>query len=170
MQLPIYLYLSKRTSKLSNVLVYGFYYQTILQNEIKASSIEDYLKNRSKYIMLQGYSLTNANPEAEFDKTSDDSKVIRSLKKTNGGTYYQYSKVLTTDELDNLDQLVEAKIIEASKDIYNGRFDINPKVIQEKNQSCQFCSFKDICYVNFKNEVKLEAKKDLGFLRGEADE
>ena len=42
----------------------------------------------------------------------------------------------------------------------NCEFDINPKKIKNKNIGCEYCSFKDICYVNNSNIVELESEDE----------
>ena len=55
------------------------------------------------------------------------------------------------------------------KSIKDNHFDINPKYVGKENLGCEFCKFKDICYMTNKDIVYLQEIKDLSFLRGEED-
>lgn len=164
LQLPIYIYLSKK-SDLKNVVVTGFYYQTILQNEIKADNNIDYLDKKKKYLRLQGYTLDTTDDSIKFDKTEANSKLIQSLRRKQDGTFDSRSKVLTQEDIDSLEKLVEIKIKEAGNDIINGKFNINPKEIDKANVSCKLCKYKDLCYMKQNDIVKLSKVEDLSFLR-----
>lgn len=164
LQLPIYIYLSKR-SKLKNVYVTGFYYQTILQNEIKAEDSNDYLKRKKAYLKLQGYTIDTNEDIVHFDNTEDNSLLIQGLKRKKDGTFDSHSKVLTEEQIVSLERLVENKIIEAGNKIINGIFPINPKQIDYNNISCRFCKYKDLCYMKPKDLEKLSKPSDLKFLK-----
>lgn len=161
LQLPIYVFLAKR-SKLINVCVTGFYYQTILQNEKKAETEEEYFDQKEKYLKLQGYTVDM--PEGlKFDKTEANSQIIKGLKKGKEG-YYKNSKILNLFQMNQLEKLVENNIIAAGKSIINGDFAINPLMIGKKNKSCEFCKYQDLCFKDDNDVIKYEENKNLTFL------
>lgn len=162
LQLPIYIYLLKNSSK-KNICVTGFYYQPILSNELSADGEEDYEDKKYKYIRLEGYTVDIPDTKGKFDKTEEKSLIIKGLGKTKEGVFSKRSKVLSLSQIDAIEKLVEKKIIEASHNILNGKFDINPKFIN-KYLSCKNCEFKDLCFVEEKNYKVLEENKDLSFL------
>lgn len=151
MQLPIYIYLIK--NEIKDVIVGGFYLQKILNN------ITDEEK-RIESLKLQGYSNSNEDILKLVDSSYENSKVIKSLKVGNNG-FYAYSKIISNDEIDKLYNMVENKINEASKNILDANFDINPKEIANKNIGCSFCKYKDICYMKNKDIVKLKEIKNV---------
>ena len=163
MQLPIYLYLASN-SKLKNVEVIGFYLQKILNNEININPKKTYLEQKEDNLKLQGYSIDKEEILELFDKSYKDSNLIKSMKIGNNG-FYSYSKVLSKDNIDKIIKLVDKKIDEASNNILNNKFDINPKYIGGKNISCEFCKYKDICYMKNNDIVYLNEDKDLEFLK-----
>lgn len=163
MQLPIYLYLSKKTKKLKNVEVIGFYIQKILNNEITINHKDTYLKQKENNLKLQGYSINNEQLLEKFDNTYINSEIIKSMKVGKNG-FYSYSKVLTKETLSLIDNLVDKKIDEAINSIINADFKINPKKIGNNNVSCTFCKYKDICYKNDKDIVNLKEYKNLEFI------
>lgn len=158
LQLPIYLHLAKKISKLNEVKVYGFFLQNILQNEITSESLEDYIKTKEDNLKLQGYVVNNVNDVFSFDPTIANSEIIKGLRQKNDGDFYATSKVLSLEFLDKLDVLVEDKIKEASIGIIKGDFTINPKIINNKNVSCNYCKFSDICFKTAKDNVYIDTK------------
>ena len=55
-------------------------------------------------------------------------------------------------------------MINVYENIRKGNFNINPKVIGNANIGCEYCNFKDVCFV--KEEDKVEIVKN-NFLKGE---
>ena len=163
MQLPIYLYLSKHTKKLKNVEIIGFYLQKILNNEINIDKNKTYLEQKEENLKLQGYSIDKEEILELFDKTYKDSNLIKSLKIGNNG-FYAYSKILNEEKINKIIDLVDKKIEEASINIENNNFNINPKSINNENVSCKFCKYKDICYRKEQDIVYLKEYKELEFL------
>ena len=163
MQLPIYLYLAKNYKQFENVEFVGFYLQKILNNEISVKGNEDYELLKRQALKLNGYSTNNETLLELFDSTYKDSEVIKSMKISSKG-FYSYAKVLSKEQIDKLTELVENNINKAIDGILNCEFDINPKRVGQTNLGCEFCSFKDLCYMNEKNIVNLEEHKDLDFL------
>ena len=161
MQLPVYLYLTKNIDM--NYKIIGFYLQQVLFNKFnkdKDKKLEELIKNNLK---LKGYSLGNESILSQFDNTLIDSEIIHGMKLTDKGFGY-YSKVLTEKQIDNIYTITDNKINECIKNIENAIFTINPKMINNKNIGCEYCKFKDICYVKNKDIVVLEDIKDLNFL------
>jgi ATP-dependent helicase/DNAse subunit B len=166
MQLPIYLYLANKHPKFNNIDIAGFYLQKILNNEIVAEKKYTYEELKKKNLLLQGYSNDNLNILNYFDNTYEDSKVIKSLKMTSKG-FYSYSKVFNNETINKLVKISEDKIKEASNDILSAKFDINPKRVGINNLGCEFCSFKDVCFMKEKDIINLKEYKNMEFLGGE---
>ena len=95
-----------------------------------------------------------------IDDEYQDSKIIQNLKFKKDGSLSSTSKVLSNEEMDELliqvDQIIE-KVIDH---ILNGEFEINPKVVDQKNVACTYCKFKDLCFKQKKNEVILGGEED----------
>lgn len=163
LQLPVYLYLTKN-SKLKNVEILGFYLQKILNKEVSIKDKTTYLEQKEDNLKLQGYSIDNENIEL-FDKTYKDSNLIKGLKTKDNGEFYSNSKVLNKDTIDKIITIVDKKIDEASTNILNNKFDINPKNIKDENVSCKFCKYKDICFKKNEDIVYLKEYKNLEFLK-----
>ncbi len=151
MQLPVYIYLIK--NEIKDVKIGGFYLQKILNNTTDKEKRLDSLK-------LQGYTNSDLDYIDKIDSSFNDSKVIKSLKTSSKGFYY-YSKIINDEEIDVLYNIVDSKIKEASKDILDSKFDINPKEMKNENIGCSFCKYKDICFMKPKDTVTLKEIKNI---------
>ena len=149
MQLPIYLYLSNYLD-LNNIKVVGFYLQKLLVNV--TDNKKDYIEAKEDTLKLEGYSINEENILSKFDNTYNDSKLIKGMKTSSKG-FYSYSKVLSTEEIDDIINKTDKLIDKVIDNILEADFSINPKVIDGDSVSCNFCEYKDIC---FKNERDIE--------------
>lgn len=165
LQLPIYLYLINYSKLFSNPIFTGIYYQTVLFNypTFDKKPIEEIKKERLK---LQGYSTDNLDILSRFDPTYEKSEVIKSMKYTEKG-FYHYAKVLSDEDVYNIIRYTKKEIEEKTDQILKADFEINPKIYDGKNISCEHCSFKDICYTVEKDKKYLDKVKDLSFLESE---
>jgi len=115
---------------------------------------------KEENLRLQGYSNSSATILELLDKNYTDSKMIKGLRFKNDGNFYNTAKVLDNIEMDELTTIVEDKINECTNNILDGNFVINPKVLKGKNRSCEYCNFKDICFMTKKDEVILGGEDD----------
>ncbi len=92
----------------------------------------------------------------QFDSSYKDSELISSMKLTKDGSFSKNSKIFTDTELNDLLNITENKIDEAIQGIQNGDFEINPKQIKRDNISCEFCKYKDLCYMTENNKQIIE--------------
>ena len=163
MQLPVYIYLTKNSNLFSKIEFAGIYLQKILNNEVMINPGDDVEKIKRDNLKLIGYSTSNEETLGQFDFSYKDSEVIKSMKMSSKG-FYSYAKVIDDDKFDKLSNIVDQKIDESINDILKGKFDINPKRIGTSNLGCEFCTFKDVCYMCEKDIVNLKEHKDLDFL------
>ena len=151
LQLPIYLLMIKKSKEFNNPLITGFYLQKIGPKD---------------YPNFKLFGFTNKDDEImnHIDNFLDTSNYIRSLKRNKNGEMSKNSKVISNDEMEDLANTVEAVMINVYENIRKGNFNINPKVISNVNIGCEYCNFKDVCFV--KEEDKVEIVKN-NFLKGE---
>ena len=154
-QLPIYLYLSDYLN-LRNILYSGFYLQKF--------NITD-----GDYRLL-GYSNSNRDILSILDDNYDNSKIIKGMKTLKDGSFSRYTKVLSNDEIDKIKNITKNKIDEVINNIKENKFDINPKVDGDKNIGCDYCKFRDICFVKKKNKVLIEGTEFGGEEKNGLDE
>ena len=167
MQLPIYLYLS-RHSDLGNAEIAGFYLQKIIHNKLRYQEDKNYESELEKLYRLEGFSNDDINILNKLDKNYNDSHMIKGMKTSSKG-FYAYTKVLNNKQINNLEKIVEDKINEANEFIINSNFDINPKKIGLNLVGCEFCKFKDICYMKDEDIINLKEQNYKDFLGGEKD-
>ena len=151
MQLPIYIYLIK--NEIKDVKIGGFYLQKILNNITDKEKKLDSLK-------LQGYTNSDLDIIDKVDSSFNDSKIIKSLRTSSKG-FYAYSKIINDEEIDILNKIVESKIKEASINILDSMFDINPKEVNNEVIGCKFCKYKDICFMKPKDTITLKEIKNI---------
>lgn len=139
-QLPIYLYLSTKLG-FDNVLYPGFYLQKF--------------NITNKDYRLVGYSNSDKDILSVIDKNYDNSKIIKGLKTNKDGSFAKSSKVLNDEEIEEIKKETEACINTVINKIKNNEFDINPKVSEDNNIGCEYCQFKDICFKQHSDEVRI---------------
>lgn len=166
MQLPSYLYLMHYAKVFENPIFVGIYYQNILFNypTWKGKDIE---KEQQEKYLLQGYSTDNIDILERFDSTMKQSEYIKSMSYSEEKGFGPHAKVMDDDTLYHLVQYTKKYIDSATDDIIDANFQIDPKVYAGKNISCEFCSFKDLCYKTEKDLIYLDKVEDLSFLGGE---
>ncbi|MDE5566034.1 MAG: PD-(D/E)XK nuclease family protein [Anaeroplasmataceae bacterium] len=155
LQLPSYMYLlsNYEAFKDLNLHIIGIYLQkvNIVLFDTK-SSIEDQM---NKKFRLEGYTIADISLIPHFDPSYERSDYIKSLAYGKDG-FRSYSKIYHPNQQKEIVSLVGNLLNQASKSILEGDYKIAPKIIRNKNESCQFCKYKDLCFVDFKDYVYLE--------------
>lgn len=150
LQLPFYIYLMRNDNqnRYNNSEILGIYIHNIL-NKI----------NDDDTLKYNGYTLKDLTLLSLLDSTYESSTLIKSLRIKKDGDFDSNSKLMTKDELEKLSSLVENKIKEMVKSIYNCDFKIYPKIIEKEDVSCSFCPYSSICYKTSKDYTYLKYKK-----------
>lgn len=169
MQLPIYLYLIRKSNLFTNPKIVGIYLQKVLNSKYSFQSNKSKEELQEENLKLQGYSTSDTLKLSFLDKTYENSELIKGMKLKKDGSFYSYSKVLSEEEFDLIVDYTETKINEAIDSILEGDFSINPKVIDNDNVSCRYCKFKDLCFKTNKDLDYLKKVNDLDFLGGDSD-
>lgn len=165
MQLPVYLYLIHYGHVFTNPIFTGIYYQNILfKYPTWSNKLEQ--EQKSKYY-LNGYSTTELDILESFDRTYKDSEYIKSMKYTPDKGFGTYSKVIDNDTLLNLIKYTKNEIENKLDGILDGYFPVNPKVYNKKNISCEYCKYKDICYMKDTDLINYPKVDNLSFLGGD---
>ncbi|MDO4995750.1 MAG: PD-(D/E)XK nuclease family protein [Bacilli bacterium] len=167
MQLPVYLYLIKYSNIFTKPVFTGIYYQNILFNYPTCTNMEDYLKQTKDRLKLQGYSTEDVSVIERFDSTYENSEYIKSMKYSDEKGFGPYTKIINEDILNGMVEYTKNYIDKTTDKILDAKFNINPVVYNGKNESCEFCSFKDICFMKEKDLRYLSKVEDLSFLGGE---
>lgn len=159
-QLPIYLYLLKKSTEYKDSIIAGFYIERILNNPLNINKKKTLEDEKKENLRLQGYTNSNEEIIALLDDEYKDSKMIKGLRFKKDGSFYSTSKVLNDNEMNDLINKVDLIIDDAIKNIISANFSINPKVINGKNISCTYCKYKDICFMTKEDEISLGGAKD----------
>ena len=163
MQLLIYIYLVKNSYPESNIT--GIYLQNINRLIPNYDPKKNIVEMKKDSLKLVGYTIDNESIIEDFDHSYKDSDYIKSMSINSKG-FSRYTKLLTEENFKTLSMMAEDFINKAAEEILNGNFDINPKIIDKKNMSCNFCDYKSICFVNNSNYQYFKSDKDLSFLGG----
>ncbi|MBE6157281.1 MAG: hypothetical protein E7160_00585 [Firmicutes bacterium] len=164
MQLPVYLYLIHYSKVFKSPIFTGIYYQNILFNYPTWS--KNLEKEKESRYLLQGYSTDETSVLERFDTTYEKSELIKSMSYTEEKGFSRYSKIIDNDTLYNLVKYTKNYIDNQVDKILDRDFEIDPKEYN-KESSCGFCKFKDICYMEDKDIKQLDKVEDLSFLGGE---
>lgn len=159
-QLPIYLYLLKKTDEFKDSIIAGFYIERVLNNVFNIDKNKSLEELKKENLRLQGYTNSNETIISLLDQNYLDSKMVKGLKFKKDGTFYASSKVLSNEDMEKLIITVDEIIDEAIRKIIDGEFFINPKVVNGKNVACEYCKFKDICFMKKEDEVILGEQFD----------
>ena len=157
MQLPIYLYLTRKDNKLKDSNIGGIYIQSVVAKNKKITDTKDVLLSTIAY---KGYSSSSIKAIGMFDPSLGASGMIKGLKIDDKGNFDKKAKILSKEQMDELVKNVDEKIKNAIYNIYQGNFTINPKDIDGKDKSCNYCEYKDCCYKKYSDIVFI--KKDGG--------
>lgn len=166
LQLPIYgLLLKGELRDTTNHLVFnpyqntqmiGGYIQQILPSKAVTSSKKDPQKEK-KYYTLNGWTLDEEQYILPFDPTFKQSKYIAGLKLTAKG-FGKYAKVFSKEQWASYESLTKDLIMMMDNEIRSNHFPIRPKFINKTIKSCEFCPYKDICFVEEKDKEIIKTK------------
>lgn len=154
LQLPVYVYLLSNFFK-KKVRVVGFYLQKILNNV--SLDCDDVLGEMEKSLKLDGYTISDISLIRKFDSSYENSSVIKGMSFNDG--FSRYAKVYNEDDLDNISLIVDRNIDAVIGSINDGSFDINPKRLKGKLIGCEFCEFRDLCFMKEKDVLNLKDTK-----------
>lgn len=168
LQLPTYLYLLKKDEYFKHAHFGGFYLQPLLVSNRKNKRKENYETTKEKELKMKGFSTSNKEILEIIDSSYQDSICIKSLKVKQNGDFFNSAKILTKEEEEILEELVSKNIKDKTQNIINGNYEINPKIIDNKeNISCEFCPFNDLCFHEPKDNNYLNSDKT--FLKKEEE-
>lgn len=156
LQLPSYLYLLQEDPS----KIIGFYLQHLVAPKYVYDEKKDIETQKNDDMKLSGFTTDDISRINILEDLDGKSSVVSKLAITKNGDLSKNSKVISDEDMKDMIKLVEDKILEASTSILNNDFSINPKVIDNKNVSCIYCRYKDICYKRIKDYVYYETKKE----------
>lgn len=159
-QLPIYLYLLKNSERFKDSHIAGFYLERVLGTLLNQDNKKSIEIRKRENLRLNGYTNSDERMMELLDSEYQNSQMVKGLKFTKDGNLPKSCKVLSDTEMDDITSKIEEIIKKAIKNIVEGNFEINPKIIKGKNVSCEYCHFKDICFKTKSDEVILGGDDD----------
>lgn len=153
LQLPSYIYLASNMEEFKDkkITIIGIYLQ-----KINMANTDKNIKDTFK---LEGYTIDDKDVISILDPTFSNSKYINGIKINKDGSISKTSKVLTCDDFENLKNIVVDRIKKVVCDIYDCNFKIAPlKLPGDNGDSCKYCKFSDICFVQEDDYRKISEK------------
>ena len=151
-QLPLYIYLINKSNLFDNPSFVGFFYQYLLKSY---KDKEEQIKN----LKLVGYTTDDKIILSYLDEDYETDSFVKGLSVKKDGELSSRSKILSDSELEDIMNSIDKALEKSLKIIDNNAFDIAPKIINNKNISCEFCPFKEVCFVSASDYIYLEKKE-----------
>ena len=152
LQLPLYIYLINKSNLFDNPSFVGFFYQYLLQSY---KDKDEQIKN----LKLVGYTTDDKIILSYLDEDYETDSFVKGLSVKKDGELSSRSKILSDSELEDMMNSINKALEKSLKIIDNNAFDIAPKIINNKNISCEFCPFKEVCFVSASDYIYLEKKE-----------
>ena len=171
MQLLIYLYLVTKIDFIKNPKIAGAYIDHIL-DELKSS---EYGKTYDEIVdtRLDGITIKNSEILSHIDEYYNINSYLKGIRVKKDGEFYSNSKVYSERDFNKLLEIVEENINKVVDSIENCDFEINPKRYAGSKPDdivgCEFCSFKEVCYMSAK-DIKMLEKSSLEEILGDDNE
>ena len=152
LQLPLYIYLINKSNLFDNPSFVGFFYQYLLKSY---KDKEEQIKN----LKLVGYTTDDKIILSYLDEDYETDSFVKGLSVKKDGELSSRSKILSDSELEDIMNSINKALEKSLKIIDNNAFDIAPKIINNKNISCEFCPFKEVCFVSASDYIYLTKKE-----------
>ncbi len=152
LQLPLYIYLINKSNLFDNPSFVGFFYQYLLQSY---KDKDEQIKN----LKLVGYTTDDKIILSYLDEDYENNSFVKGLSVKKDGELSSRSKILSDSELEDIMDSINKALEKSLKIIDNNDFQIAPKIINNKNISCEFCPFKEVCFVSASDYIYLEKKE-----------
>ncbi len=125
----------------------GVEYGLNMQNLIYFLLIKDYYKHETGDEVLLGTYQQQIKQKLLYDEEEylDMMKIKGYSKQKNEIIFKRQEKVISETEVEQLLTTVDTKVREAANNITDNQFPINPKIIDGKNVSCDYCPYISIC-------------------------
>lgn len=159
-QLPTYTILTSSDRRFENYLLAGIYINNVLTNSIKKDKEEDELI--PSYLKLNGKTIGDINIISLIDDTiaDDKSSFISGISLKKSDCSLRSTKSIVSDSaFKEYENIVSSLYVEMDKKLRNNEFPIRPLVFSSNDDSCQYCPYKDVCYVRYEQKIQIEKEK-----------
>ena len=154
-QLPTYSLLVSSDERFKDLSIAGLYINNVLTTKIQIEQKEDELI--PSYLKLNGKTIADLDTALKLDSSLGDSKssFINGLAiKKDGCSLRDSSSLVSKETFDEYKNITLNLFKEMNSNLRNNNFDIHPYFKNERDNGCQYCPYKDICYVR-KDQYKL---------------
>jgi ATP-dependent helicase/DNAse subunit B len=162
-QLPTYAYLTNHDSRFKDLTLVGLYINNVLTNSIKNEQKEDELI--PSYLKLNGKTLGDLDIASKIDSTIADGKssfVSGLALKKDGCSLKDNKSIVSTETFNDYCEKVNELYLKMDRDLRQNFFNIKPIFFSDRDNACQYCPYKDVCYVrkDQRNVIKKEEDSD----------
>lgn len=159
-QLPTYALLTKEDNEFKDLTLIGIYINNVLTNSLYVEQKEEELI--PGYLKLNGKTLANIEAISYLDSTISGLKssfINQVAIKKDGCSLKASNAIVGENEFDNYVETVTELYKNMSAKLRDNIFDINPYFVSDRDNACQYCPYKDICYVR-NNQYRLLEKEE----------
>lgn len=130
-----------------NIDVSGVEYGLNMQNLIYFLLLKNYYQHESGDEVLNGTYQHQIKQKLLYDDQEilDTMKIKGYSKIKHDNIFKRTEKIISETEVDELLTKVSDKVEAATEAIIGNQFEINPKIIKGKNESCGYCQYASIC-------------------------
>ena len=107
------------------------------------------MKKKKNSIKTKYCKDNNINLISNFDDSYEKSEVIKGLSLKKDGTLKNTKNIF--DNEDEILNIAKTLIINAIDAVCESNFKIHPLKIEKKKDGCEYCDYKDICFVKNKD-------------------
>ncbi len=147
LQLPLYAYMASRLKEFEEYQTLGLFIAPILPITLYGQKGKTLQELRWSGLKLNGVFVSDTEGLATLDYGWMASETILGCKYGKNGFDARNAHVVSQDELDEIIRIAEEKIVEAASRIRSGDYPISPVSVKNKENACDFCCFKDVCYL-----------------------
>ncbi len=161
MQLPTYGLLTSEDERFKDCKLSGLYINHIIDEGIK-KTFSDLVT--PSYLKLDGQTISDIQSIESIDPNyqKEGPRFVNIPGLLKSGEFPKTPRLAPKETFEDYLKIVKTKYIESNDKIRQNDFRINPKLIKKKS-SCEYCTYKDICYVRKSQQViliKEESEED----------
>ena len=147
-QLPTYALLASGNKRFEHLTLAGLYINNVLTSSLHIEQKEDELI--PSYLKLNGKTLGDVDAVSYIDSTIADLKssfINNVALKKDGCSLKETNAIVSENGFKDYMNTVSELYVEMNKKLRNNEFNISPYFKNDRDNGCQYCPYKDICYV-----------------------
>ena len=158
-QLPTYSLLINNDKKYKEYKVIGLYINELIDKSLKNDNNPD--KIIKDFYKLNGRTIDIIDEIKFIDPTieSGESKFIQGIKIKKDGSLSSKS-IIDEQTFEEYQKITKEKFLEMDANLRNNNFEIKPYFISAYRNGCQYCNYRDVCFVKHNQINVLKEKED----------